>query len=106
MSFWRVSSRKIFAVTKDDWFRFGGKGNGKSDKRKRDIELSSSDDENPRMKAKLMAKLEELLEEMKHLRRDVTKGMGLPSGLCWSERALPDTCNANEPKDFIATISP
>ena len=82
MSFWRVGSRKIFAVTKDDLFRFGGKG--RSDKRKRDIELSSSDDENPRMKAKLMTKLEELLEDLRSDVNDVmklTKGMNLPPGL-------------------------
>uniref|UniRef100_A0A1X7VJI3 Uncharacterized protein n=1 Tax=Amphimedon queenslandica TaxID=400682 RepID=A0A1X7VJI3_AMPQE len=107
LSFWCLGSRKIFAVTKDDLFRFGGKGNGRSDKRKRDVvELSSSDEENPRMKEKLMTKLEELLEEMKYLRRDVTKSIGLPPGLCWSERALPDTCNVTEPEDFIATMSP
>ena len=80
MSFWRVGSHKIFAVTKDDLSRFGGKG--RLDKRKRDhvIELSSSDDENCRMEAKLLKKFEELLEEMKHLRSEVNDVMKLMKG--------------------------
>ena len=82
LSFRRVGSCKIFAVTQD-LSRFGGKEKGRADKRKRDtIELSSSDyDNEPQMKKKFIAKLDEVLEEMKYLRRNVIDVMKLMKGI-------------------------
>ena len=63
--------------------RFGGKEKGRADKRKRDtIELSSSDyDNKPQMKKNFIAKLDEVLEEMKYLRRNLTDVMKLMKGI-------------------------
>ena len=84
LSFRRVGSCKIFAVTQDlSRFRGKGKGKGRADKRKRDIiELSSSNyDNEPQMKKKFIAKLDEVLEEMKYLRRNVIDVMKLTKGI-------------------------
>lgn len=78
LSFWKVGSRKVFAIHKND-LNHKGKGKGKL---KQKLDFSSSDEvEESCDKPCKKPRLSEVLAEVKTLKKDVDKVLRLSKGM-------------------------